>query len=90
MDKNAQQDQDEISFKDIILKLRSYIKYLQKRWLFLTICGALGGIAGILYTMHKKPYHKILLLYKAGDLSVIITKISLNISSITHYLFSFF
>jgi len=57
MDKNAQQDQDEISFKDIILKLRSYIKYLQKRWLFLTICGALGGIAGILYTMHKKPVY---------------------------------
>jgi len=57
MDKSTQQDQDEVSFKDIILKLKSYIKFLKKRWLVLAICGCIGSVAGILYATLKKPIY---------------------------------
>jgi hypothetical protein len=57
MDKNIQQDQDEVSFKDIVLKIRLYIKFLRKRWFVLTICGVVGGGVGILYTTFKKPVY---------------------------------
>ncbi len=57
IDNAAQQTQDEVSLKDILITFRSYIKYLQKRWFVLTICGLLGGAAGILYAQFKKPVY---------------------------------
>lgn len=57
MDNTAQQDQDGISLKDIILKLKSYIKFLKKRWLGLILCGVLAGIIGLLYATYKKPIY---------------------------------
>jgi hypothetical protein len=57
MDKAVQQDQDDIFIRDIVLKIRSYIKYIQKQWLTLLIIGVLGGILGLAYAVIKKPVY---------------------------------
>jgi LPS O-antigen subunit length determinant protein (WzzB/FepE family) len=46
---------DEISLKDIFLKIQSGIKYLKSKWLTILIIGILGGLAGFAYAIFTKP-----------------------------------
>jgi hypothetical protein len=47
--------QDEISLKDLILKLREWYRYLLSKWLMIFIAGLIGGLVGFLYAYSKKP-----------------------------------
>ncbi|WP_235049531.1 GumC domain-containing protein [Sphingobacterium paucimobilis] len=49
--------QEEISLKELILKLQSWSHYLLSKWLFLLIAGILGGTIGFLYAHFKKPVY---------------------------------
>jgi hypothetical protein len=48
-------NEDEISVSDILLKVRSGIKYLKSKWLTIFFIGILGGAIGLVYAIFKKP-----------------------------------
>ncbi|QEH39750.1 Wzz/FepE/Etk N-terminal domain-containing protein [Chitinophaga sp. XS-30] len=47
--------EDEISLKDLILKIQEWLKYLRRKWLTILIFGILGGSLGLTYSFIKKP-----------------------------------
>ena len=51
---SPQQD-DEISLKELILKLGEWWRYLWSRWLVILIVGLLGGALGLVMAILKKP-----------------------------------
>ena len=48
---------DEISLKELILKLREWWKYLLTKWVIILIAAMLGGIAGFIYAYSKKTVY---------------------------------
>lgn len=48
---------DEISLKELILKLHECWKYLLRKWVIILISGMIGGIAGVVYAQFKKPVY---------------------------------
>lgn len=47
--------EDEISLKDLILKIQEWWRYLLSKWLIILIAGLLGGVLGLFYSIYKKP-----------------------------------
>ncbi len=47
--------EDEISLREIILRLKSWYVYLKSKWLLLFIIGILGAAIGLLYAIFQKP-----------------------------------
>lgn len=45
---------DEISLHDLVLKLKSWYKYLLTKWLIIVMAGVIGGILGFSYAYFKK------------------------------------
>lgn len=52
---NAPTDNDEISLKDLILKIQEWWRYLLSKWLIILIAGLIGGGLGLIYSLLKKP-----------------------------------
>jgi hypothetical protein len=48
---------DEISLKELILKLQEWWKYLLSKWLIILIAGIVGGALGLVYSLIKKPIY---------------------------------
>lgn len=46
---------DEISLKELILKIQEWWRYLLSKWLIILIAGLLGGALGLFYSIYKKP-----------------------------------
>lgn len=46
---------DEISIKDVLLKVRSGIRYLKSKWLPILIVGIIGGLIGLAYSIFNTP-----------------------------------
>ncbi len=57
MDKNINTDSDEISLKELLLKLKSAIAYLKSKWILIVICSIVGGLLGFVYAVYKKPVY---------------------------------
>ena len=55
--KESIQLQDEVSLKEIILKLREWYLHLLSKWVIILIAGLLGGLLGLLYANSKKPIY---------------------------------
>ena len=49
MSQNLQQQEDEISLRELIVKLREIWNYLFKKWIMILIAGILGGGIGLVY-----------------------------------------
>lgn len=45
---------DEISFKELIYKIREWFNYLLTKWIIIVVVGLLGGILGYMYARSKK------------------------------------
>jgi capsular polysaccharide biosynthesis protein len=54
-DGNLSNKDDEISLKELILKLQEWWKYLLSKWLIILIAGIIGGALGLTYALIKKP-----------------------------------
>ncbi|GGG80056.1 hypothetical protein GCM10007415_10520 [Parapedobacter pyrenivorans] len=50
-------EDDEISFKELILAVQGWLSYLLSRWKVILIIGILGGIVGLGYSVLKKPLY---------------------------------
>jgi len=48
---------DEISLKELILKIQEWWRYLLSKWIIIIIFGLLGGIIGFFYAKSKKPIY---------------------------------
>lgn len=57
MDKNINTDSDEISLKELLLKLKSAFNYLKSKWLLIVFCTIIGGVLGLVYSLYKKPVY---------------------------------
>ena len=55
-DGNAVVD-DEISLKELILKMREWWKYLLSKWVVILIAGTIGGLVGLAYAFYKQPIY---------------------------------
>jgi len=53
----SRENADEISFKDVILKLRRAFKYLKSKWLIILCFGIAGALIGVAYATFKKPQY---------------------------------
>ncbi len=57
MNREINTDSEEISLKEVILKLRSAYNYLKSRWILIIFCSAIGGLLGLFYSIYKKPVY---------------------------------
>jgi len=49
--------EDEISLKDLILKIKEWFKFLLSKWKTILLAGILGGALGLTYAFFKKPVY---------------------------------
>jgi uncharacterized protein involved in exopolysaccharide biosynthesis len=49
--------EDEISLKDLILKIKNWYHFLLSKWKTILIAGILGGALGLTYAFFKKPVY---------------------------------
>ncbi len=54
-DENSLEKSEEVSFKDLIFKLNSFIKYLKTKWKIITTMTLLGGLIGLSVSIFKRP-----------------------------------
>ena len=48
---------DEISLKEVIIKLQEWRRYLLSRWKVILLAGIIGGLLGLGYSLIKKPIY---------------------------------
>ena len=48
---------DEISIKDLILKIQNWWSFLLSKWLLIIIAGIIGGVIGLIYSSLQKPVY---------------------------------
>ncbi len=53
----AQVQSDEISLKELILKIREWYRYLLTKWKVILLAGIVGGALGFTYAYFKKPVY---------------------------------
>jgi hypothetical protein len=58
---------DEISLRDIVLKVREWIAILKSKWLHLLIAGIVGGGIGFAYASFKKTIYKAELVFVTAE-----------------------
>ncbi|MDB5115733.1 MAG: lipopolysaccharide biosynthesis protein [Mucilaginibacter sp.] len=58
---------DEISLKELILKMKVWWRYLLSKWLFILIVGLFGSILGLIYSYFQKPTYKAELSFALED-----------------------
>ncbi|MES2376100.1 MAG: lipopolysaccharide biosynthesis protein [Bacteroidota bacterium] len=58
---------DEISLRDLILKVKGWWIYLLSKWVIILIAGIIGGALGLTYAWFKKPIYKAELSFALQD-----------------------
>jgi len=58
---------DEISLKELILKIQEWWKFLLSKWAIILIAGIVGGAIGLTYAFLKKPVYKAELSFALQD-----------------------
>lgn len=57
MDREIDTDSEEISLKEVLLKLKAAFNYLKSKWILIIFCSAIGGLLGLFYSIYKKPVY---------------------------------
>jgi uncharacterized protein involved in exopolysaccharide biosynthesis len=56
---NSEQfDNDEISLKELILKIKEWYQFLLTQWKLIVLMGVIGGVIGFTYAYFQKPTYK--------------------------------
>jgi uncharacterized protein involved in exopolysaccharide biosynthesis len=56
---NTQQfNDDEISLKELVLKIKEWYNFLLTKWKLILLAGVLGGLIGLTYAYFQKPIYK--------------------------------
>ena len=64
---NTNFDNDEITFKELILKIREWYQFLLTKWILIIIVSAIGGATGLVYASFQKPIYKADLTFAMED-----------------------
>jgi len=71
MDKTEQvktkDNSDEISLKELILKIQEWWRFLLSKWIIILIAGIIGGAIGLAYAWTKRPIYKAELSFALQD-----------------------
>jgi uncharacterized protein involved in exopolysaccharide biosynthesis len=62
--KNAPAD---VSLRDVILKVRSAVSFLRKKWVLILICSLLGGAVSLSYALRKRQSYKAICTFVLED-----------------------
>jgi uncharacterized protein involved in exopolysaccharide biosynthesis len=86
---------DEISLRDLILRIRNIWDYLLSKWIIIVIVVMLGASTGLLYSFVKTPEYKAILSFSViernstgGGLSALAGQFGLNVGSSNEGIFS--
>ncbi len=58
---------DEISIKELIMKIKEWWSFLLKKWIIISCAGVFGAIIGVAYSFLKKPIYKAELSFALED-----------------------
>lgn len=58
---------DEISLKELIVKIKDWCIYLLSKWKVIVLAGLLGGFLGLVYSFSKKPIYTATLTFAMED-----------------------
>jgi hypothetical protein len=58
---------DEISLKDLLLKIKEWYAYLLSKWKIIVVAGIIGAGIGLLYTFNEKPIYTATLSFVLED-----------------------
>ncbi len=64
---NTQIPEDEISLKELILKMKEWILYLKFKWVIITLVGLLGATISFTYAFFQKPIYTATLSFALED-----------------------
>ena len=67
MEENIQNNTDEISLKELIVKTKEWYHYLLTQWKLIVLAGIIGGILGVTYSFIKKPVYTATLTFALED-----------------------
>ncbi|TAF59850.1 MAG: lipopolysaccharide biosynthesis protein [Flavobacterium sp.] len=67
MEENIQNNTEEISLKELIVKAKEWYHYLLMRWKLIVLAGISGGILGLTYSIIKKPMYTATLSFALED-----------------------
>ena len=57
IEQNITAESEEVSLKELIIKLQDWWRYLLSKWLIILIIGLIGGVLGFFYAKSKKPVY---------------------------------
>ena len=60
---NSNIDNDEISLKELIFKIKEWISFLKTKWKAILIVGIIGAIIGLTIALFEKPTYKAVLTF---------------------------
>jgi hypothetical protein len=60
---NSNLDNDEISMKDLIVKIKDWVAFLKSKWKAILIVGTIGGLVGLSIAFFEKPTYKAVLTF---------------------------
>ena len=64
---NTNFENDEISLKELILKIRQWYQFLLTKWKLILVMSAIGGAIGLTYAFFQKPIYKADLTFAMED-----------------------
>ena len=64
---NNQLPEDEISLKELILKIKEWFLYLKSKWVIILMSGIIGGTIGFTYAFFQKPTYTASLSFALED-----------------------
>ena len=56
-------DNDEISLKELIVKIKEWVSFLKSKWKLIFLSGIIGGIIGLTIAIFEKPTYKAVLTF---------------------------
>jgi uncharacterized protein involved in exopolysaccharide biosynthesis len=56
-------DNDEISLKELVLKIKEWYQFLLTKWKLIVLAGIIGGVIGFTYAYFQKPTYKAVLTF---------------------------
>ena len=56
-------DNDEISLKELIIKIKEWITFLKSKWKLIFIAGIIGASIGLTIALFEKPTYKAVLTF---------------------------
>jgi uncharacterized protein involved in exopolysaccharide biosynthesis len=59
--------EDEISLKELIIKLKEWVTYLLSKWLIIGLAGIIGASIGLVYALNDKPIYTATLSFVLED-----------------------